>query len=128
MANFLKHPKSFMLVHHRIWEYKKDINIFTNKKIPLINNEFVKKYYSGDSRDKELVKELSNKEELTVLHPNPLELITEFCNTQKKFSELISKNQLVREILDDIATIKDYYQTENAEESERSNKKLHIAS
>lgn len=64
----------------------------------------------------------------TVLHPNPPELITEFCNTQKKFSELISKNQLVREILDDTATIKDYYQTENAEESERSNKKLHIAS
>jgi len=54
------------------------------------------------------------------LHPNPLELITEFCNTQKKFSELISKNQLVREILDGTATIKGYYQTENAEESERS--------
>lgn len=31
-ANFLKHPKSFMLVHHPIWECIKDINIFTNKK------------------------------------------------------------------------------------------------
>ncbi len=94
MANFLKHPKSFMLVHHRIWEYKKDINIFTNKKIPLINNEFVKKYYSGDSRDKELVKELSNKEELTVLHPNPLELITEFCNTKKKILRINFKKSV----------------------------------
>ena len=109
-ANFLKHPKSFMLVHHPIWEYKKEINVFVNKKKPIIDTEFVKKYYAGDSKNKELLKELSNKEDLIVLYPNPYELIIEFCNAQKKFSDLISKNQLVREILDDTATLKEYYE------------------
>lgn len=113
-ANFLKHPKSFMLVHHPIWEYKKEINVFVNNNKPVIDTDFVKNYYAGDSKNKELVNKLSNKEELIVLYPNPLELITEFCSAQKKFSELISKNQLVREILDDKATLKEYFD-ENSE-------------
>lgn len=120
-ANFLKHPKSFMLVHHPIWEYKKDINVFVNDKKPVIDTKFVQKYYSGDSKNKELSKELSNKEDLIVLYPNPFELITDFCNAQKKFSELISKNQLVREILDDSATLKEYYEEANKNEEINEN-------
>ncbi len=112
-ANFLKHPKSFMLVHHPVWDYKKDLKIFVNKNTPIIDTEFVQKYYSGDSKNKELMRELINKKDLTVLYPNPYDLIVEFCDAQKKFSDLISKNQIIREILDDTATIKEYYEDNN---------------
>lgn len=104
-----------MLVHHPIWDYNKDVNVFVNKKKPIIDTEFVKKYYAGDSKNKELSKQLSNKEDLIVLYPNPFELITEFCNAQNKFAQLISKNQLVKEILDDTATLKEYFD-ENTDE------------
>lgn len=114
-ANFLKHPKSFLLVHHPIWEFKKDVNVFINDNKPVIDTEFVKKFYVGDSKNKELLKLLSNKEDLTVLFPNPIELIEDFCQAQKRFADLISKNQFVRDVLNDKATIIEFYETESEE-------------
>jgi hypothetical protein len=113
-ANFLKHPKSFMLVHHPIWEYSKEVNIFENKKKPIIDTKFVNIYYSGESKNKELFKLLENKEDIIVLFPNPLDLITDFCEAQKKFADLISMNQVVREILNK-ATLAEFYES-NADE------------
>lgn len=115
-ANFLKHPKSFLLVHHPIWDFKKEENVFINKNKPIIDTEFVKKFYAGDSKNKELLKLLSNKEDLTVLFPNPIELIEEFCQAQKRFSDLISKNQFVRDVLNDKATIIKFYDSDSDSE------------
>ena len=110
-ANFLKHPKSFMLVHHpkfiyeSIWEKQ--------EKEIVINTEFVKKFYAGDKKNNELYKLLSNKENVLVVYPDPKKLINDFCDIQKKFCDLIAENQMIREILDDKATIKNYYEIED---------------
>lgn len=116
-ANFLKHPKTFMLVHHPIWafegmEYYE--NIATGE--PIINTDFVQKYYSGDSKNKELFKELHGRKDILVLFPNPLELIKEFCEVQNKFSDLIKDNKIFRDILDDSASLEEKYDID-AEES-----------
>lgn len=110
-ANFLKHPKSFMLVHHPTFTYE---NIWKKKKNEIvIDTEFVKEYYAGEKKNNELYKLLSNKKNVSIVYPDPKRLIKEFCDVQKKFCDLIAKNQMVREILDDKATIKNYYEIED---------------
>lgn len=117
-ANFLKHPKSFLLVHHPIWRYEEDEYDKVDKKLStIIDNNFVDKYFKGDKLNNELYKVLAKKEFIVVLFPNPIKLIEEYCTTQKKFKDLISSNQLVRDILGDEASIKNYFENENYPQS-----------
>lgn len=111
-ANFLKHPKAFILVHHPIWEYKNDKSVKKNEKKPIIDTEFVKKFYGGDSKNNELLKILNNQEDVIVLFPNPVELMDDFNKLQEKFADLISNNQIVREILNDKATILNFFEVQ----------------
>lgn len=113
-ANFLKHPKTFLLCHHSKWNYDvvgSDLSPYKDK--PIINSEFVNKYYAGDKNNKELFKILYKQEDLLVLFPNPKELTERFCEAQKKFKELIVENRLVRDILNDNATIKEHFEEEH---------------
>jgi hypothetical protein len=112
-ANFLKHPKSFLLVHHPEWRYEGDnLGIIDENEIQ-INSKFVNQFYSGNSKNKELFKLLNKKEDIPVVFPNPIILIEEYCNAQEKFSKLISKNSIVREVLEDIASISSHFESEN---------------
>ncbi|MBF0694648.1 MAG: hypothetical protein IR153_06285 [Flavobacterium sp.] len=121
-ANFLKHPKAFMLVHHPNWTFEnKTSKWFPEEpefKKPIINTSFVQKYYSGDKKNEELYKALIRKSDLTVLFPDPAELMNEFVAAQKKFVELIDKNEIVREYLNDKATIEDHFSQNPNEENE----------
>lgn len=118
-ANFLKHPKGFMLVHHPNWSFEGRISKrFPESKLkksnPMLDSEFIKKYYSGDKNNNELYKILIRKENLDVIFPNPINLITKFTEAQKKFAEIISKNEIVREMLNDKTTLEEYFsQTED---------------
>lgn len=111
-ANFLKHPKSFMLVHHAIYSYeqRKENAKKKNAKELNIDTDFVMKYYAGSKENKELFNVLNLKEDVEVIFPNPVELIDEFMKCQQFFKDLISNNEIVRIILDDSATIKNYYE------------------
>lgn len=121
-ANFLKHPKSFMLAHHAIywirgieynsehWFYDTIENAKKHKKI--VDDTFVKEYYSGDKNNEKLLKIFSKKGDFVVAFPNPVELIKEFIIAQNKFVEMIKENEVIREILDDNATIIEYFQQE----------------
>ena len=108
-ANFLKHPKTFSLVHHPVWTYEGEEDFNSNGNSPVIDTAFVNKYYSGDKNNNELSRKLGSKQELEVIFPNPLTLIERFSEAQKKFVLLIKENQIIREILDDKASIRDYY-------------------
>lgn len=113
-ANFLKHPKGFMLVHHPKWTFEDRISkSFPKSKLkksnPFLDSEFIKKYYSGDKNNNELYKILIRKEDLYVEFPNPVNLITKFTKAQKKFVEIISKNEIVREMLNDKTTLEQYF-------------------
>lgn len=121
-ANFLKHPKGFMLVHHPNWTFKnKTSKLFPDErkfKVPVIDSKFVEEFYSGDKKNKELYKNLIKKSDLTVVFPDPAELMGEFVNAQKKFAELIDKNEIVREFLNDKATIEEHFSQNSEEEIE----------
>lgn len=121
-ANFLKHPKGFMLVHHPNWTFEnKTSKFFPDQpkfKKPIINTIFVQKYYSGDKKNEELLKLLIRKSDLTVVFPDPAELMSEFVAAQKKFVELINNNEIVREFLKDKATIEEHF-SQNQEDGDQ---------
>lgn len=117
-ANFLKHPKSFLLVHHPVWRYEDDEfgEIELNELV--INTNFVEKFYKGDKTNSELYKTLKKKENLIVLFPNPVKLTDDYLLTQQKFRNLISENSMIIEILQDEATVKEYFEEEDKENTD----------
>lgn len=124
-ANFIKHPKAFMLVHHptfifegfkipaESWKFKKSDDYEIK-----IDSDFVKEYYSGGDKNKKLYDKLIKKEDVLVVLPNPVKLMTEFCNAQKYFVELICGNQVFRDLLSEKAT--KYYEEIDSEQQKIS--------
>jgi hypothetical protein len=103
-ANFLKHPKSFMLVLHPGWHYegmdKETCWHPMTKNTVIINSNFVKQYYAGDQNNAKLYKLLARKDNVVVLFPNPIDLIKRFTQAQKKYVAIIAENEMVREMLE----------------------------
>ena len=121
-ANFLKHPKGFMLVHHPNWTFEGRISKYfpeaqLKKTNPFLDSNFIKKFYTGDKNNNELYKILIRKKDLQVEFPNPVNLITEFTEAQKKFAQIISNNEIVREMLNDKTTLEEYFLDEENETS-----------
>lgn len=113
-ANFIKHPKAFMFVHHPCYSFEgtpvpagcDDIHYEV-----VINDEFVKEFYSGGQNNGKLMRKLAKIEGVMVEFPNPVVLMEEFVITQKNFVELIYDNKMIRELLDEKATR--YYELED---------------
>lgn len=113
-ANFIKHPKAFIFVHHPCYS-------FEGTPVPpgcdgshheiIINDEFVKEFYSGGQNNGKLRGKLAKKEGVMVEFPNPVTLMAEFVKAQKNFVELICDNKMIRELLDEKATR--YYELED---------------
>jgi hypothetical protein len=124
-ANFLKHPKSFMLVHHPSWTYEgrtiksdnsgKYLDEKIKRTTPTIDSAFVNEFYAGGKKNRELFKQLNKKENLIVVFPNPIILIKEFTKAQKKFTEIISNNEIVRDLLENKATIENHFLEDDEE-------------
>jgi hypothetical protein len=122
-ANFLKHPKSFVLAHHPGFvidglEYDKDITIDIPGPIKIdrctIDDDFVKTYYAGTENNGKLNGKLAKKEGVLVVFPNAIHLIKQFTLAQKKFVDMIRDNAIVREMLENEATIKEIFAEEKA--------------
>lgn len=114
-ANFIKHPKSFLLVHHAQYFLEDDSGaeiLFDREKFGVvIDQEFVSKYYSGSERNAELFRLLTNKTNVAVLFPNVEELTHDFIAGIHKFIELIRDNAVYREILDARSTYENYFES-----------------
>ena len=115
-ANFIKHPKAFMFVHHPCYSFESTpvppgCDILRHE--ITIDDEFIKKFYSGGKNNAKLKDELTNKEGVMVQFPDPVKLMEEFVIAQKNFVEIISDNKMVRELLDEKAT--KYYELEDEE-------------
>ena len=110
-ANFVKHPKAFVLCHHPEYFLENDPEIIERKKNAnvLIDTAFVFKYYSGDDNKKDLFKLIANKDNVIVEFPNVVKLTTEFCEGLTSFVKLIKNNEVYRDILNDKATIENYF-------------------
>jgi len=103
-ANFIKHPKGFMFVHHPNYTFDglaDDMGDDAN----IIDFNFVKDYYSDGKKNRSLLGQLQNKENVWVNFPNPAELVTEFCICQEYFVSLIKNNEIVRELLTNNASV-----------------------
>ena len=122
-ANFLKHPKAFMLVHHPIWAYRGMRNVndsYESKAIEkakeqneIINSDFVKEFYKSEEKRDELYSQLVKKEEMVVVFPDPIDLMERFIEAQERFVRLISEDEIVREVLQDEATILHHFRIES---------------
>lgn len=121
-ANFLKHPKSFMLSVHAGYFIenhimpKSPLPSEEQKKVVVIDGQFAKEYYSGANNNPKLYRLMKKQENVHVIFPDPINLIKEFVIAQKKFVELIAQNEIIRDLLNDEATVSEYF--ENSEESD----------
>jgi hypothetical protein len=121
-ANFIKHPKSFMLVHHPSYIHENDpqIEIIKVNKLP-IDTVFIETYYAGESKNKDLFKILENKTNVLVIFPN-IEILTQsFCLEIRKFIDLIRDNSVFRHILNQKSTIENFYSREEDDERKTEN-------
>lgn len=124
-ANFLKHPKSFMLVHHPIFGFyetdllNESIIAFDNEvqieenEFQFINTDFVKDFYKNKNSDIQLKNILKNNQKVIVVFPNPVKLITDFVSEQEKFISLINANDDYKNLLDNESTLINYFENEH---------------
>jgi hypothetical protein len=113
-ANFFKHPKEFgWLVHHPDYTLEGTDHctvLLKNVAHVRIDDEFIKKFYSCESA-KGLAKEFQGKEaEVIVVLPHMEQFTNEICDCLTNFVDVVTKNPVYFEILNDKATIIDYFQ------------------
>lgn len=110
-ANFIKHPKAFILVHHPVstfvgCKYNQAIKDQFEVKI---TNSFINEFYSNDDRNKKLFDTIQNKDKVLVIYPNIIELIESFVKEMATFNQLIRKNEIYRSKLTKMTTFNDYW-------------------
>ena len=127
-ANFFKHPKSFgWKVHHPEYTFEgsahsmmflnsaRDLQTSYNPRI--IDDAFVKRYYSNNERDDELAEKFDGYEAQTlVILPDIPSLTTQICDCLEEFIEIIVGNENYVAILRDKSTLTNYFSSyENLE-------------
>lgn len=115
-ANFLKHPNSFLLVHHPTYSYDGDSAFDRTSHSLVIDQQFVNEHYSSPTHNKKLWDALQNKRDVAVLFPNPERLTRDFCVAANKFISVVRDNSVFREILASRSTYENYYLREEKAE------------
>lgn len=100
-ANFFKHPKYYMLLHHPAFYIEGDSFIPNFMINGVIDDDFINKFYSGGKLNEDLRVELENKDNFIVVFPNLLNLTKDLCNEFEKIVLLISND---KEIVSKLAT------------------------
>lgn len=110
-TNFIKHPKSFILVHHPVATYegcKFNKDLLKNYKVK-IGESFIAKYYSNNDKNEELLKTLRKNESVIIIYPNITNLITGFVKEMHLFNTTIRENKIYKDKLTNITTFNDYW-------------------
>jgi len=128
-ANFFKHPKEFgWLVHHPQYQFEGTTEagkaLAKDSGFRVIEDDFLKKYYSAE-RVKGLAKEFNGYEsKVIVLMPDVAAVTERICACLVNFVEVVTKNPVYYEILNDRATIANYFDSlpdeEDAKDAEQS--------
>ena len=85
-ANFFKHPKAYMYLHHPTYHIETDPgrpNFLVNG---VIDSSFVKKFYRASADNEELTKQFQKGIHYKVFFPDLILLTTELCQT---FNDII---------------------------------------
>lgn len=116
-ANFIKHPKSFILTHHPTYDFENSEVVYENEFNVIINDAFVSEFYKGESdpakqksKNKELYVKLRNQKDILVMFPDIAHLTKKICYSYNKFIELITENKIYIDILNDDTTFTKYFE------------------
>ena len=110
-ANFLKHPKAFLLTHHPTFTFCRSPNngaLIKNARV-VIDLNFVTDYYSNDKRNDELRKKLENKDDVLVVFPDVVRLAKDLCQVMHDCVSLIQDNPVYRWTVGRTTTFPDYW-------------------
>lgn len=109
-ANFIKHPKAFMLVHHPDFNFEDSGIEFPNRALE-INQLSIDKYYANGSKNSELLKKIQNAEEPLVVYPNMRQLTQDFCDEVVRVTRQVTETDFMDK-LKDMTTIEQYFDDE----------------
>jgi hypothetical protein len=117
-SNFIKHPKSFVLVHHAYYNYVDSGFEYT----PTVNfdltidDQFIDEFYKGhhnkeeqEKQNKKLYDKIKKSNKVLVLFPNFLKLTNDLNVCFLEFLEIIETNKIFKEKLKTEATFKNYF-------------------
>lgn len=78
-ANFFKHPKAYMFLHHPCYFIESDPNIPNFMINGVIDNSFVEKYYRARADNTMLQQLFENGTKFKIIYPDLLELTIKMC-------------------------------------------------
>lgn len=110
-ANFLKHPKAFLLTHHPVFTFynsPKNGGLRDNASV-VIDRAFIDEYYANDKKNKELYEKLENKESVLVVFPDAIRLVRDLCEAMHKCVAVIRDNPVYRSAVESRTTFYDYW-------------------
>ncbi len=110
-ANFLKHPKAFLFSHHPQYYHSGETGDLTSDgQHVVISDEFVQDFYAGKEHNSKLARLLSNATNVSVIFPDPVELMQQFADDSDQFVKLMQNNEVYREELGKVTTVEGYYE------------------
>ena len=117
-ANFIKHPKAFMLVHSPNYTFDNSADKahkLSQKNYTIIDQAFIEHYYSGPGNNAGLYATLTNQKDVLVIFPEMSTLSNVFSEDCKKFIKMILDTKAYRDILKDKTTIANYFSEQDEE-------------
>jgi hypothetical protein len=112
-ANFQKHPKAFLFVHHPAFSCHAAGIAYGFKNQISIDQKFVDKYYKGGKHNDALPNQLINAKSVVVEYPDPREIIQDFCIQSQKFIRLVAENPIYQQLLTEKSTVMDFFDEED---------------
>lgn len=92
-ANFFKHPKSYMFLHHAGYHISTDPERPNFSIDGILDDDFIQKYYSGNKQNEVLHSKLANQQKHKVFFPDLLEFTKSMCTEFDHFFAKIASNQ-----------------------------------
>jgi len=110
-ANFVKHPKAFVLTHHAEYTYEgcSDCVELRKESSVVIDRSFIDKFYSNDDKNKELFEVLENKEKVVVIFPNAQALNEKLCEAFHHLVDMFKENSVYRDVIANRSTYRNYW-------------------
>ena len=112
-ANFIKHPKAFVLTHHAAFTHPGSpaFEALRDAALLKIDRDFVFRWWTeaDEKKDKELFSELENRDSVLVIFPDLKETTTALCSAMNKFNALFEKNDAFVRLLKNRSTFLHYW-------------------
>jgi hypothetical protein len=104
-ANFFKHPKAYMFLHHPDYHIDSDPNKPNFMITLVIDNDFVKRFYKAGAKNEELRELLVNKARVKIFFPDLIDTTKILCDEFDKIITALTTNEVIIEKLNDYTTI-----------------------